>query len=267
MKLTGKKIVVTGAGSGIGRALVLELLKKDDVRILAVDLNISGVPQSPRIAALACDLSVPEGTDQVMEKALELMGGVDIYFANAGFAYYEQLGSADWQRLERIYGTNVLTPIYTFQRVREHAAGKPFRVVVTASAMGYLAIPGYAVYGATKASLVSFTDALRWELPDPCALTLLNPIATRTQFFTHATGKAPTPWPSQTPEQVARAAVRGVEADRAVIFPSFIFQMTLFFHRLLPVVGWAYQWHQRWILRRYHAARQAAAPEGKAKAG
>jgi short-subunit dehydrogenase len=263
MNLAGKKIVVTGAGSGIGRALVLELLKKDGVQILAVDLNISAVPQSPNVATLACDLSVPEGTDQVISKAQDMMGGIDVYFANAGFAYYEQLGSPDWERLQRIYGTNVLTPIHTFQRVREQADGKPFRVVVTASAMGYLAIPGYAVYGATKASLVSFTDALRWELEDPCALTLLNPIATRTQFFTHSTGKAPTPWPSQTPEQVARAAVRGVEADQAVIFPSFIFRMTLFFHRLLPVVGWAYQWHQRWILRRYHASRRSA-QEGKA---
>lgn len=254
MNLAGKKIVVTGAGSGIGRALVQELLKKDGVRILAVDLNISAIPQSPAVTTLACDLSVPEGTDLVIQKAQDSMGGIDVYFANAGFAYYEQIGPADWNRLQRIYGTNVLTPIYTFQKVREQAAGKPFRVVVTASAMGYLAIPGYAVYGATKASLVSFTDALRWELQDPCALTLLNPIATRTKFFTHSTGNAPTPWPSQTPEQVARAAIRGVEADRAVIFPSFIFRMTLFFNRLLPWVGWIYQWHQDWILRRWHAA-------------
>ncbi|HET9241271.1 MAG TPA: SDR family NAD(P)-dependent oxidoreductase [Oligoflexus sp.] len=258
MNLAGKKIVVTGAGSGIGRALVQELLKKNGVRILAVDLNISAVPQSPAVTTLACDLSVPEGTDTVMKKAQESMGGIDVYFANAGFAYYEQIGPADWNRLQRIYGTNVLTPIYTFQKVREQANGKPFRVVVTASAMGYLAIPGYAVYGATKASVVSFTDALRWELRDPCALTLLNPIATRTQFFTHARGKAPTPWPSQTPEHVARVAVRGVEADRAVIFPSFIFRMTLFFHRYLPLVGWIYQWHQDWILKRWHAAMQEA---------
>jgi short-subunit dehydrogenase len=263
MNLAGKKIVVTGAGSGIGRALVEELLKKDGVRILAVDLNISAIPQSPAVTTLACDLSVPEGTDLVIKKAQESMGGIDIYFANAGFAYYEQIGPADWNRLQRIYGTNVLTPIYTFQKVREQAAGQAFRVVITASAMGYLAIPGYAVYGATKASVVSFADALRWELEDPCALTLLNPIATRTKFFTHARGKAPTPWPSQTPEHVARVAIRGVEADRAVIFPSFIFRMTLFFNRLLPLVGWIYQWHQDWILKRWHAAMRSA-PGGKA---
>lgn len=263
MILSGKKIVVTGAGSGIGLALVFELLKKDGVQILAVDLNINAIPQRPNVAALACDLSVPEGTDQVIAKAQDHMGGIDVYFANAGFAYYEQIGAADWNRLQRIYGTNVLTPIYTFQKVREAAAGKPFRVVATASAMGYLPIPGYAVYGATKASVVSFTEALRWELDDPCALTLVNPIATRTSFFTHATGKAPMPWPSQTPEQVARAAVRGVETDRAVIFPSFIFRLTLFFNRILPAVGWAYQWHQDWILKRHHAAKRAA-QEGKA---
>ncbi len=263
MNLAGKRIVVTGAGSGIGRALVQELLKKDGVRILAVDLNTSAVPSSPQVTSLACDLSVPDGTDLVIQKAREIMGGIDVYFANAGFAYYEEVGSPDWNRLQRIYGTNVLTPIYTFQKVRDLAAGQPFRVVVTASAMGYLPIPGYAVYGATKASLVSFTEALRWELQDRCALTLLNPIATRTKFFTHSTGKAPTPWPSQTPEHVARVAVRGVEADRAVIFPSLIFRLTLFFNRLLPAVGWIYQWHQEWILKRWHAAMQSV-QRGKA---
>lgn len=258
MNLAGKRIVVTGAGSGIGLALVNELIKKEGVQLLAVDLNLAAIPTSPKVKMLACDLSEPEGTDHVIKKALETMGGIDVYFANAGFAYYEKLGPADWQRLQRIYGTNVLTPIYTFQKVRDLAAGKPFRVVVTASAMGYLPIPGYAVYGATKASVVSFSQALRWELSDPCALTLLNPIATRTRFFTHAQGKAPTPFPSQTPEHVARVAIRGVEADRAVIHPSLIFRLTLFFNRFLPCVGWIYQWQQDWILKRWHAAMRSA---------
>ncbi|HYX39643.1 MAG TPA: SDR family oxidoreductase [Oligoflexus sp.] len=207
MNLAGKRIVVTGAGSGIGRALVLELLKLDGVRVLGVDLNISGIPASPQVATLACDLSAPDGTDRAIQKAQSTMGGIDIYFANAGFAYYEKLGSADWARLQRIYATNVMTPIYTFQKVRDLAAGQPFRVVVTASAMGYLPIPGYAVYGATKASIVSFSQALRW-----------------------------------------------VEKDQAVIFPSLIFRLTLVFNRILPLVGWVYQMQQDWVLKRWHAA-------------
>lgn len=252
MNLKDKRVVVTGAGSGIGLALIERLRARGVAKILAVDLNVEKIPlHGGQIAALVCDLSEPEGTDQVMQRAREFMGGIDLYFANAGFAYYERLGKPDWKRLQRIYNTNVLTPIYTFQKVREMAQGQPFRVVMTASAMGFLPIPGYAVYGATKASLVSFAEAVRWELQDPVSLTLLNPIATRTQFFRQAEGVAPTPFPSQTADQVAKAVIGGVEADRANIFPSFIFRMTLLANRLIPWVGWIYQKQQQWILRRW----------------
>ncbi len=261
MKLEGKRIVITGAGSGIGLALLKDLLKIQHVKIVAADLNIDSIKDiAPQVLAVRCDLSEPFGTDEVLERAQEWMGGVDVYFANAGFAYYETVGAANWKRLERIYATNVLTPIYTFQKVRELAAGKPFRVVVTASAMGYLPIPGYAVYGATKASLVSFTEAIRWELQDPACLTLLNPIATRTKFFQQEKGCAPTPFPSQTPEQVARKAIQAVLADRQTIFPSFIFRLTLLFNRVLPAVGWIYQKQQQWVLRKWDASSKDKAP-------
>ncbi|MBC7532600.1 MAG: SDR family NAD(P)-dependent oxidoreductase [Oligoflexus sp.] len=261
MQISGKRIVITGAASGIGKALLELLSEIPETRIVAADLKAETIPaQVGRVYPLCCDLSTQEGTDLIIRHAIDVMGGVDLYIANAGFAYYEQLPvGADWKRLEKIYSTNVLTPIYSFQKVRELAAGKPFRVVVTASAMGYLAIPGYAIYGATKASLVSFADAFRWELKDPCALTLLNPIATRTSFFRQGKSDAPLPFPSQTPEYVAHYVLRAIQADQPNIFPSKIFRLTLLLNRILPLVGWVYQYYQNWILRRWTAKKEAEA--------
>jgi len=243
MKLEGIRVVITGANSGIGHAILIELAKLEGTRILAVDLRVDNIPELPTVKTLIADLSSAEGTDTTVQVAEEWLGGIDLYFANAGYAHYEELGDADWEKLRRIFHTNVLTPMYTFQKVRAAAAGKPFRVVLTASAMAYLPLPGYAVYGATKASLVSFAESVRFGLPDPCSLTLLAPIATRTAFFQHGTATAPTPFPSQRPEQVAERVLSALRRDRRDIFPSHLFHGML---ALRPFVPWAFRLYQRW---------------------
>ena len=113
-------------------------------------------------------------------------------------------------------------------------ANRPFKVVVTASAIGHLALPGYAMYAATKAALHRFAEAYRFELEDRSALTLVYPIGTRTNFFNTAGLDVPLSWPTQTPEVVARAVVKGVERDHASIFPSRLFRVFLFLERFLP---------------------------------
>jgi len=243
VKLEGARVVITGANSGIGHALLTELVKLADTRILAVDLRVDNIPNLPTIKTLVADLSSAEGTDTAVQVAQAWLGGIDLYFANAGYAHYEELGGPDWDKLRKIFHTNVLTALYTFQKVREAAAGKPFRVVLTASAMAYLPIPGYAVYGATKAALVSFAESARFGLADPCSLTLLNPIATRTAFFQQGQATAPTPFPAQTPQQVAKRALRALRRDQRDIFPSSTFRLMLAVRPFLP---WALRLYQRW---------------------
>jgi short-subunit dehydrogenase len=251
MKLEGIRVVITGANSGIGLAILNELAKLPGTRILAVDLRVDNIPSLPTIKSLVADLSEAAGTDEAVQVATSWLGGIDLYFANAGYAHYEEIGSPDWEKLRKIYQTNVLTAMYSFQKVREAAAGQPYRVVITASAMGYLPIPGYAVYGATKASLVSFAEAARFELADKCSLTLLNPIATRTAFFTHGKATAPTPFPSQLPEQVARQVVRALRRDVRDIFPSYLFRILLAVGPLLPFIPKLYQLQQHAILSKW----------------
>ena len=257
MKLEGIRVVITGANSGIGRAILTELVKLEGTRILAVDLRVDNIPELPTIKTWVADLSSAEGTDSTVRVAEAWLGGIDLYFANAGYAHYEELGGPDWEKLRKIFNTNVLTGMYTFQKVREAAAGRPFRVVLTASAMAYLPIPGYAVYGATKASLVSFAEAVRFGLADPCSLTLLNPIATRTAFFQHATSTAPTPFPSQRPEQVAKRVVRALRHDKRDIFPSRLFRLMLAARPFLPRSLRLYQKWQQLILTRWQRSQNS----------
>ncbi len=244
MRIEHTRIVLTGAASGIGAA-ALDLLSRRPCHILAVDrdeprlLETLDALRAPVAAITPCTahLGMQEEVDGVFEKALHVLGGIDLFIANAGFAYYERLMRADWTRMEALLQVNVLSPLYSAVKMAEINGGRPHRTVIVASAMGQLAIPGYALYSGSKAALHRFAEAYRLELPDPTSLTLVYPIGTRTRFFHGGGGcPAPHPWPTQSAEQVARSIIRGIEADCKDIYPSALFRLVLLADRYLPFV-------------------------------
>ena len=111
-----KRIVLTGATSGIG-LLLLEKLADQGAYIIAVGRNISALKETSQITPFACDVSDPVNIDRLFNFALSKMGGIDIFFANAGFGYCEQLQSADWEHIDNIVRTNVYSPIYSLEKV------------------------------------------------------------------------------------------------------------------------------------------------------
>jgi len=249
MDLVNKKIVLTGAASGIGLAL-LNMLARQQVQILAVDVNeealktvcnnllqlTKGSNTIPvaKVTTYVCDLSAAENVDNLFEFAMALLGGIDLFIANAGFAYYEQIEKADWAHIEKIYQVNVFSNLYIIEKMQALYGDKPYKVAVTASAMAYIAVPGYAIYSSTKAALDRFADGYRWQMKDQRRLMLVYPITTRTNFFQSAGTAVPTPWPSQTPDVVAKAILAGIRKDRQHVYPSFLFQLILFLKRFLP---------------------------------
>lgn len=242
MRLDDKRIILTGAASGIGLA-TLKRLTARDVKIIAVDINADELETAcdalasfrSEIIPYPCDLTQNASVDALFEFALESWGGVDIFIANAGFAYYEKIQQPDWAHIERIYQLNVFSPIYAALKMREINPERPYRMLMTASAMGLLAIPGYAIYGSTKAALDRFAEGYRYELADPASLSLIYPIGTRTSFFEAASpGAAPPPWPSQTADDVSRAIIHGIEHDQKSIYPSRFFRVFITLDRIFP---------------------------------
>jgi short-subunit dehydrogenase len=246
MHLEKQRIILTGAASGIGYAL-LRKLNHYPAQIIAVDIHQGQLntrldqlpPGIAQIEAFVCNLAQQSNVDALFAHALALWGNIDLFLANAGFAYYEQLNTADWAHLERIYQVNVFSPIYAAVKMRELHPDQAYKVVVTASAMGLLAIPGYAIYGSTKAALDRFAEGYRFELNDPSTLTLVYPIGTRTDFFKSASSghnTTPAPWPTQSAEHVADVIIRGIQCDQPNIFPSRLFQTLLRLDRILPFI-------------------------------
>ena len=263
MKISGSHIILTGAASGIGLALLRELAGYP-AHIIAVDLNaerlaraIDGIPDpQAAITAFVCDVSSAENIDRLFEHALNTLGGVDLFIANAGFAYYEKIARADWTHIEQVYRANVFAPIYSALKMKDLSGARPYTVVITASAMGLLALPGYALYSSTKAALDRFAEGYRFELDDPRHLMLVYPIGTRTRFFETAAKNAPLTWPIQTPEHVARAIVKGIERDRQAVYPSQLFRLFLWLDRLLPFMRRIEQRIERRRFEKWQAASQ-----------
>ena len=256
MKLDKKTIILTGAASGIGQALLRQLAQVTST-IIAVDINsedlevaCDALKASPAyIVPFTSNMIQAEDIDRLFEFALTEFGAVDIFIANAGFAYYERLDSPNWQHIEQIYQLNTIAPIYSATKMAHINQGRSYKVVITASAMAHWALPGYALYSSTKSALDSFATAYRSQLSDPSTLMLVYPIATRTNFFERA-GKntntaAPTPFPSQTADYVATQIIKGIETDQQSLYPSIIFRVVKFLNRFLPIQCLNRQMEQR----------------------
>jgi uncharacterized protein len=240
MKISGCRAVVTGAASGIGRALVQALVAKE-ATVLAADLHPERIDKSDRVTPLGCDVSRPEQLDALLDAAERALGGIDLFFSNAGFSYYEQLETPDWRHVAQIFETNLFPSVYVAEWMARRCQGRPYRVVVTCSAMAHIPMPGYALYSGTKAGLLAFAEAYRFELEDPRSFVLVLPISTMTAFFEHPAGDAPVPWPAQTAEQVAAATLAGLERDKRLIYPSRLFVLLQWLSRPFPWAARLYQ--------------------------
>ena len=236
MDLKGKRAAVTGASSGIGLEIVKCLLSAG-CRVAACARHVDTIGiESGELYLKACDVSQKEEIDAFFAFAEEKLGGIDLYISNAGFAYYEKIGAADWDHAEHIVDTNFISTVYAAEKMKERHGAEPYNFVVTASAMGLLSLPGYALYSGTKAAVRGFADAYRYELDKGQHFQVVYPVATRTGFFARAGKDTPVPWPVQDASEVAKRVLSGIRKDRKHIFPSVLFRITDGLSRVFPSV-------------------------------
>lgn len=230
-----KNIVVTGASSGIGLELVKGFLSKG-CRVVAAGRNFNQSSlESDGLYQFRGDLSTPEGVDNLFEFALQKLGSIDVFIANAGFAYYEKLAEADWDHISSIFNINFKSVVYSAQKMKQLNGSKPYNFVTTSSGVAMVPLPGYALYSSTKAALKGFAEAYRWELGKGQYFQVVYPIATRTKFFKNA-GDSPVPWPSQDVRIVAQRILKGIRKNRNSIYPSRLFYFLTLINRVFPVI-------------------------------
>lgn len=176
---TGKVAFITGAGSGIGRALAVELAARGAGGLALADINPSGLEET----AAAVQASVPPGapttvsrhgfdvTDRAgfeaaAKEALAAHGAVDVLINNAGqLARMAAFADLDPGEFERSFGVNFWGAVHGSRALLPHLLHRPEASLVNvSSAYGFAATPLQSPYIAGKFAVRGFTDALRYEL-------------------------------------------------------------------------------------------------------
>ena len=247
-ELSGKTGVVTGAASGIGRALVLRMLD-EDMRVVAADVDETGIEalaaESPHIAAVPCDVTEPSSCERLAETAWERFDGVHLLCNNAGvigrFAPVWDQDPEDWNWLFSVNVLGVANMLRAFVP-RLLAQGVPAHIVNTASEAAFTARAYVGVYHASKHAVLALSEALAQELEQdgaPVRVSVLCPGGVNTQVLDAARNRPPDlarergatgaaaalraryerDLPrAMAPEDVAETVIDGVRNDRFYLF-------------------------------------------------
>jgi NAD(P)-dependent dehydrogenase (short-subunit alcohol dehydrogenase family) len=261
--LRGKLALVTGAGSGIGRAIAMELARhganlflvdicEPSLTEAAAEIGAEGVQGIPCV----CDVAQPEEASRAVALLLETWGGLDILVNNAGVAYYgptERMTAAQW---DRVMGVNLLAPIQFTRELLPALLARPEAHILNVCSIGGLVASGrLAAYHASKFGLVGFSEALRAEFgPRGLGVTALCPGLVRTNLFRSAIsgrpGTAvpiPPQWACAPPEAVARRAVRAIRRNQGLVLVTPMAHFLWGFKWLAPGL---LDWIQRFRLHR-----------------
>lgn len=242
--IENKKIVLTGASSGIGLEVLKLLAGGKGNMILAVSRHAEQrlFDFGPNVIPVNIDCSTKEGIDKLFRVAEAAFGKIDILYANAGFPYYETFDYVNWDRVKVMFDTNTLSPIYTYAKYAEHLNGRDGHLAFTISAIGQMAMPGYAIYSASKFGLEGFQQAIRLEKPDNMKFTCLYPVATDTNFFKVAADgvQFEKPFPVQAPTVVAKKMVAGIEKGKKTVSPCPLFAISKALMTVFPFVRTIY---------------------------
>ena len=217
---TGAKAVVTGAGSGIGRAFALELARRGS-EVICADVDperaaetVALIDQLPTGSgySVQCDVSDRSAIELLAKHAQDIFGGAPTLIINnagvgIGGKVVGDIGFDDWDWALGInlwgviYGCEVFTPI-----MREAGRGG---IINVASAAGFAAAPSMAAYNVSKAGVMSLSETLAAELNGTgIAVTVLCPTFVKTNVFTD--GRI-TPGSMSLSQQLARWT--GLSAD------------------------------------------------------
>lgn len=228
--------ILTGASSGIGKALARELAKRGyGLALLArrTDLLEQLARELPHAVAIGCDVTDATSVrDAVRRAEAELGGPFDLAVANAGVSIHGHATRFHVDDAERVFRVNVLGLLYLFDAVIpsmvERRSG---RFVGVASLAGLRGLPSAAAYSASKAAVQAFLEASRVELaPHGVGVTIVNPGFVDTAMTRKNRFRMPF---LMTAERAAKIIDEGIERGRRVIeFPR---PMSIFM-RLLRVV-------------------------------
>lgn len=261
--VSGKVAAVTGAGSGIGRALALELARRG-ARLAVSDVDEAGLAEtvelvkqsSAEVLSQALDVTDRDAVTAWAADVVEHYGVAHQVYNNAGIAFSRSVLDSDWADYERVLGVNLFGVIHGTKAFLPHLlASGDGHVVNVSSLNGYLAQDAASHYCTSKFAVRGFTESLRIEMAtsrSPVRVTVVHPGGVRTRIADNALAGAERLGLPVTdedrrrrdfynakllrmdPAQAARTVVDGVEAGRPRVLVGRDAKAVDLLVRLLP---------------------------------
>ncbi|MEO6793698.1 MAG: SDR family NAD(P)-dependent oxidoreductase [Mycobacterium sp.] len=233
----GKVAVVTGAGSGIGQALAIELARAG-ARLAISDVDTEGLAQTERrlkalgvqVKADRLDVTEREAFLAYADEVKDYFGKVNQIYNNAGIAFAGDIEATDFKDFERVMDVDFWGVVNGTKAFLPHLiASGDGHVINISSVFGLLAVPGQAAYHAAKFAVRGFTEALNQEMAvakHPVKVTTVHPGGIKTAIARNATAAEGLDTAamadlfdrrlaSTSAEQAARVILEGVSKNRA----------------------------------------------------
>jgi NAD(P)-dependent dehydrogenase (short-subunit alcohol dehydrogenase family) len=252
----GRVALVTGAGSGIGRALAVELAHAG-ADVVAVDIDPEGLERTRAIASEAggrfiakqADVSDRAQMERMAKEVLAETGGVDILVNNAGVGVGGELADIPLDDLEWIVGINLMGELYGTRLFLPHMIERGSGHIVNVSSLsGLVLLPFHLPYTTTKFALTGFSEALWAEVRrHGIGVTLVCPGAVQTNIMQHS--RLPVKTGSQErfkekfgnilergmqPEHVAERVLEAIEANRFLCLVGVESYILYYLRRFAP---------------------------------
>lgn len=240
MKYHGRIAVVTGAGSGIGRALT-QALTRDGAHVAAADIDDRGLSETQaacppgQVTPYRVDVADRDAVLGFAEDVHRQLGPASMLFNNAGVDLFASVADMSWRDFDWLIGINIGgvvsgTKAFLPQLIKAGSAQHPSRLVNLSSAFGLIAVPYQGAYSTAKFAVRGFTEALRQEMiieRHPVTVHCVHPGVVKTNFGANMRA-AETEDPDQaaklfaraaitSPEKAARLILRGADRNRARI--------------------------------------------------
>jgi 3-oxoacyl-[acyl-carrier protein] reductase len=179
--LRGKRILVTGAANGIGRATAV-MFQQAGARVVGVDLKDSAEP----INIKTCDLTVEADIVRSVSEAIKELGGVDVLVNNAGIMHEAAIAAITAEHIDRHFAVNVRGAVLVTREVLPHLQDGS-RIINIASELAYLGRANASVYCATKAAILGLTRSWARELAPRILVNAVAPGPTDTSLLAFET--------------------------------------------------------------------------------
>ena len=227
MDFKNRVVLITGASSGIGQRLAIDLAARGAIvvgcarsreRLQKTEREMQRLSASSTVHV--CDVSNPQQVKATVERVLVQFGRIDVLINNAGFGFYKTLDDSPLESIEAVLRTNFLGAVYCIKEaLPSMIARRSGHIVNIASGAGKIGTPNMAAYCASKFAMIGLSESLYHELrPYEIYVSVICPGPVRTKMQLLFDQLAAGVWTPEflvlKTEEVSRAVIRAIEKKK-----------------------------------------------------